>query len=248
MNAQLLERTVGELVAEKPYRSRVFEKVGIDYCCKGNMALNQACAQAGVAPDAILEAIAQLDTAHAGEVRNEPWRDSVEAMVTHIVDTHHAYLKENLPRLAFLTEKVARVHGGDDARLIQLAEAFLQFKAETDEHLAKEEMMLFPFCRMLGRGERPPFPPTVGMPIRKMMSEHEDHGRNLDLFRNLTDGYVPPSHACNTYRAMLDGLQEMEQDLHTHIHLENSVLFPWAMKLEEELGGVPAGAEKLSCH
>ena len=236
MGIEMVERSVGELVAEKPYRSRVFEKAGIDYCCKGNVALGEACAATGVAVGPVLDALQELDAEKSGETLPEPWRETVDALVSHIVDIHHAYMKENLPRLAFLIEKVARVHGGGDPRLIALAKAYSQFRAETLEHLAKEEMMLFPFCRRLGSGQRPPFPPTVHMPIRRMMAEHEDHGRNLDLFRTLTDGYVAPAQACNTYRAMLDGLQEMELDLHTHIHLENSVLFPWAERLEREMG------------
>ncbi len=245
----LLDRTVGEWVAEQPSRSKVFEKVGIDYCCKGNVALGAACEAKGIAVGPVLEALAfRASEPEADDFSIASRFHSVGAMVDFIVGTHHAYLRENLPRLSFLTGKVAAVHGSEDARLGQLHAAFEVFKSETDAHMDKEEAILFPFIKMLGNGQRPPFPPTVTMPIRHMMTEHEDHGRNLELFRHLTDEFVPPSFACNTYLAMLQGLEEMERDLHRHIHLENTVLFPWAARLEVELGGTPEAFSKLNCH
>ncbi len=247
MDGNTAERTVGGLVLEKAYRSRLFEKLGIDYCCKGGVTLSKACADLGLDLEAVLQGIEALDTERTGDAASEPWRGSVDALVDHIVRVHHGYMRESLPRLAFLSEKVARVHGPEDPRLVRLVEAFRRFRAETDEHLAKEEMILFPICIQLARGQRPSFPPTVAMPIRKMVAQHEDHGRNLDLFRELTDGYVPPTHACNTYRALLDGLQDMEQDLHRHIHLENHLLFPWAERLERELGVDQEAMAGLSC-
>ena len=247
MNASILERTVGELVAERPGRAKVFEKLGIDYCCKGNVPLADACAAKGADASAIA---AELEAAPPtpGDGPEAPWRTSVEALVDHIVSKHHAYMKEALPRLDWITEKVAKVHGAKDSRLVELRSIFQAFKLETDEHLNKEEMILFPFCKMLGAGERPPFPPTVTMPIRTMMREHEHHGEALEAFRHLTDDFTPPEGACNTWRAMLDGLLEMETDLHTHIHLENTVLFPWAERLEAGLGVDPAAFAHLNCN
>lgn len=246
-NAGLLERTVGELVAEQPSRSRIFEKVGIDYCCKGNVALGVACEDKGVAVEPILAALAtQPAVTEDGDIT--ALYKSADGLVDYIVNKHHAYMRECLPRLAFMTEKVAGVHGHEDARLGQLHKAFMQFKAETDGHLDKEEVMLFPFIKMLAKGQRPPFPPTVMMPIRRMLEEHLDHGRNLEHFRELTDNFVPPPQACNTYLAMLQGLEEMEGDLHRHIHLENTVLYPWAERMERDLGVDQAALSGLSCH
>lgn len=247
MSTSILERTVGELVAEQPSRSRIFEKVGIDYCCKGNQALGEACKAKGVAVEPILEALSSEPKVQEDGAITALYR-SAEELVDYIVAKHHAYMRENLPRLAYLTEKVAAVHGAEDTRLEQLHKAYMQFKGETDGHLDKEEVMLFPFIKMLAKGQRPPFPPTVMMPIRRMLEEHDAHGQNLELFRQLTDGYVAPSHACNTYRAMLQGLEEMEQDLHRHIHLENSVLYPWAERMERDLGVNASEFSGLSCH
>ncbi len=247
MTNTMLERTVGEWVAEQPSRSRIFEKAGIDYCCKGNVALGAACAAKGLAVEPILAAL-EMQPAVAEDSSITALYGSAEGLVDYIVNKHHAYLHENLPRLSFLVDRVAAVHGHEDPRLERLYKAFKQFKAETEDHLNKEEVLLFPFIKMLAAGQRPPFPPTVMMPIRRMLEEHVAHGENLDLFRGLTDNFKAPAHACNTYLAMLQALEEMELDLHRHIHLENTVLFPWAERMERELG-VDAGAfTGMSCH
>lgn len=246
MNTSILDRTVGDLVAERPSRAKVFERLGVDYCCKGNVALSEACAAKGADASAIA---AELEGPPAGESGgpDAPWRQSVDALVEHIVSKHHAYLREALPRMEWITSKVAKVHGPHDPRLVELAAAFQAFSKETGEHLDKEEMILFPFCKVLARGQLPPFPPTVTMPIRTMMREHEGHGAALEAFRSLTDGFAVPEGACNTWRAMLDGLQELELDMHTHIHLENTVLFPWAERLEAALGVDPTPYAHMGC-
>ena len=246
-NTAWLERTVGELVAEQPSRSRIFEKVGIDYCCQGNVALGAACEAKGVAVESILTALeTQAAVPEDGDIT--ALYESADDLVDYIVTKHHAYMRECLPRLAFLTEKVAAAHGHLDERLGRLHQLYLQFKAETDGHLDKEEVMLFPFIKLLAKGQRPPFPPTVMMPIRRMLEEHDNHGRNLEMFRELTDGFVAPPHACNTYRAMLQAFEEMEGDLHRHIHLENTVLYPWAEGMERDLGVDQTAFSGLSCH
>ncbi len=247
MSIGMLERTVGDLVAEQPSRSRIFEKVGIDYCCKGNVALGAACEAKGVAVEPILAAL-EVEPAVEEDAAILALFSSAEGLVDYVVNKHHAYLHENLSRMSNLVEKVAAVHGHEDPRLERLHKAFEQFKAETEDHLSKEEVLLFPFIKLLATGQRPPFPPTVMMPIRRMLEEHLAHGENLELFRGLTDNFLVPTHACNTYRAMLQGLEEMELDLHRHIHLENTVLFPWAERMERELGVDSAAFAGLSCH
>lgn len=227
-------RSVGELVLEKPSRSKVFEKVGLDYCCKGHEALGTACQQKGIAVDSVVTALQAMDVEVAQD-EDRSWMKDIPTAVDHIVQIHHNYTKEALPRLLFLTGKVAKVHGDEDARLIELDRAFQNFAKETFEHLAKEEEMLFPMFLALAKGERWPMPPTVQMPIARMLEEHLQHGENLELFRHLTDGFVPPPGACNSWRAMLDGLAELEYDLHRHIHKENSWLYPAAVELEAKL-------------
>lgn len=226
-------RSVGELVLERPHRSKVFEKMGLDYCCKGHQALGVACEGMGLDLPAVIGALEALELDPTEE--DQSWQQGLLPAVRHIVDTHHAYTKEALPRLLFLTGKVAKVHGDEDRRLVELDRAFQRFAQETTDHLAKEEQILFPMIEGLAAGRRPSMPPTVQYPIAMMLKEHLQHGENLELFRNLTDGYVPPEGACNSWRAMLAGLEELELDLHRHIHKENSFLYPQAIAAEEKL-------------
>jgi regulator of cell morphogenesis and NO signaling len=229
------EKSVGELVLEKPSRSKVFEKVGLDYCCRGHQALGLACAEKGIEVTSIIQALEAQDAQGLVEETQE-WMASLQAAVEHIVAKHHVYLREALPRLDFLTEKVANVHGHEEPRLVELRRLYRVFQQETYDHMQKEEMVLFPMCVALGQGKRGAAVGgchgSVRMPIAAMMHEHENHGANLEQFRELTDGFVPPEGACNSWRAMLDGLHELEQDLHRHIHKENSWLFPQAAELE----------------
>jgi regulator of cell morphogenesis and NO signaling len=227
-------RSVGELVLEKPSRSKVFETVGLDYCCKGQDALGVACQQKGIAVAGVVAALLEME-GKAPEDEDRSWMKDIPTAVEHIVGIHHAYTKEALPRLLFLTGKVAAVHGHEDPRLVELDRAFQAFAHETFDHLAKEEQMLFPMFLALAKGERCPSPLTVQMPISRMLQEHLQHGENLELFRALTDGFVPPPGACNSWRALLDGLAELEYDLHRHIHKENSWLYPAAIELEAKL-------------
>ena len=235
MSQAWVEKTVGELVLEKPSRSKVFEKVGLDYCCKGHQALGVACAEKGIGLEGILAALEAQDAVNHNE-EDQSWRESVAAAVDHIVSKHHLFMREAMPRLDFLTQKVANVHGMEDPRLVELRRLYLQFQEETYAHLEKEERVLFPMCIALAEGKvgaaMGGCHMSVQMPVNAMMHEHENHGANLERFRELTDGYVPPEHACNSWRAMLDGLLELEQDLHRHIHKENSWLFPTAVALE----------------
>ncbi|QDV86197.1 hemerythrin domain-containing protein [Stieleria magnilauensis] len=160
---------------------------------------------------------------------------SLTELADHIETTHHAYLREELPRLDFMTEKVARVHGDKEPRLLKTREAVVALKAELEPHMMKEEKILFPMVRQLEAAtERPESHcGSVGNPIRQMEHEHDQAGNALAILNDSTDGYTPPEWACNTYRAMLDSLAQLERDMHQHIHKENNVLFPKAIQLEQ---------------
>lgn len=233
-----MERTVSELVIERPGRSRVFEELGIDYCCGGGVRLEEACAGAGLDPE---EVLAELERREAGRVEDEVElaRMGMGELVDHIVDTHHAYLKEELPRLSFLVDKVANVHGGAHPELLELRGVFEGLRAELEEHTEKEERVLFPACRELEGAEgRLAFRfGTVKNPIAAMMAEHVEAGEGLSRMRDLTHAYAVPEDTCNTYRAMLDGLAELERDTHYHVFKENSILFPKAASAEAALTG-----------
>jgi len=240
--------TVGQLVREQPARSRVFESLDIDYCCGGRLSLEDACRLNGLDPAQVRRRLAECDDERRSAVDSFDLPIDVDAMdlcelVSHIEQTHHDYLKDELPRLARVTEKVARVHGDRDPRLHKLRDAFESFWDEIVPHMMKEEMVLFPMIRKMERhleAHEVQILPTfycvcIASPIDQMIDEHDRAGEILAEMRELTDGFVPPDWACNTYRTMLDSLRELERDMHQHIHKENNVLFPKAIELEARL-------------
>jgi regulator of cell morphogenesis and NO signaling len=237
-------QTVGELVAAQPSRSRVFEAFQIDYCCGGKRSLKEACEKKGVAPGTILEALARIDGVRPAAPGVDVTHMSLDELCDHIVERHHDYLRRELPRLQAMADKVAKVHGDRDARLEGVATTLRALAEELTLHTLKEERMLFPVIRELSRSQGLPFMPfgTLANPIRVMESEHDDAGGGLTKLAELTDDYTPPEWACNTYQALLDGLHDLELDLHEHIHKENNVLFPRALEEEQRRrGAIPLG-------
>ncbi len=231
------ESTVGQLVVERPARSRVFEKFGIDYCCGGRKPLSTVCQDKGIDVAAVLSAIEIADQVGSPNASQDWARASLTDLADHIQATHHAYLKAELPRLDNLTQRVQRAHGATRPELAQLREIFLAFKAELDAHMQKEERVLFPLCRQLESSSGPARSHcgSIASPIAVMVKEHDDAGEALAAMRALTNDYTPPQGACNTYRAMLSGLAEMEADMHQHVHKENNILFPKSIEHEKQM-------------
>lgn len=239
MTTIVLHETVGSLVARRPSFSRVFEEAGIDYCCGGKKSLEQVCREKNVAPEQLLNSLQQVEASSDGTSEFNALAASLTELADHIERTHHDYLRSELPRLDKLTAKVADVHGGHDPRLKEVRQEFLQLARELSLHTMKEEQVLFPLIRQLASSDSLPafHCGSIANPIRQMEREHDDAGEALAKLRTLTDDYTPPPEACNTYRAMLDALHELERDMHIHVHKENSVLFPRALELETELAG-----------
>lgn len=227
MKSQLLDRPVGQLVAEKPARSRVFEKWGIDYCCSGKKALADICASRSLDPERVLREIELSDAIPTRE--STDWTvQPLSALCQHIQQVHHGYLRESLPRLSVLVDKVAERHGGNDPRLLELRDVFAEFRAELENHTSKEDEILFPAINSM-QDSPTPLARDIAIPIEVMLAEHDDVGVALAKMRDLTDAFTPRQNACNTHRAMLQGLAELEADLHQHIHKENNILFPRAV-------------------
>jgi regulator of cell morphogenesis and NO signaling len=225
----LTDRTVGEIVAERPSQSRIFQSFGIDFCCQGGRTLREACEKKGIALESVVEQLeAELRDKPAPEVN--PAAFPPEQLADYIIERHHGYLRNELPRLHAMAARVAQVHGGHTPSLVEVYEVFSGMAAELADHMMKEEQMLFPAIKAIARGESAPMP--LDGPIACMLHEHDDAGTALARLRELTNGFLPPAEACNTYRALFAGLAELEEDLHVHIHLENSVLFPTAQELE----------------
>lgn len=236
----LTNRTVAELVTERPARARVFEKHGIDYCCGGQRPLAEACAGRGVSLDQVVGELETVDTGQAAD--QQDWNAARLAELSeHIVGTHHVYLRSELPRLAQMLDKVHSVHGERHAELGECQSVFQGLRAELEIHMMKEERILFPLIAALELGDAAAASHcgSVNNPIHQMEHEHDAAGAALERLRTLTNSYTPPADACNTYRAMLDGLAELESDLHLHIHKENNILFPRAAKLEAAMAQEP---------
>jgi regulator of cell morphogenesis and NO signaling len=160
-------------------------------------------------------------------------------LADHIEQTHHAYLREELPRLTGLVGKIREVHGERHPKLVEVQRVFLGLRDELMMHMMKEEQVLFPMIRQMEASDNEPSFDcgSVDNPIRVMEHEHDNAGNALARLNELTGGYLPPADACNTYRATLSGLQELELDLHLHIHKENNILFPRASEREKLLCG-----------
>jgi regulator of cell morphogenesis and NO signaling len=230
--------TVRDIAANSLAAVRVFEKFGIDYCCGGKRPLSEVCRDKGYDFKAIES---ELDAAMAGSpAANGDWTTApLNELIGHIVTTHHSYLRRELPAIQARLDKVFRVYNQRyGPTLIGLPEVFAAFREELDMHMRKEEMILFPtiavFETAVNSGQ--PLPATafgsVSNPIHMMEDEHESAGQALAKIHEITRDFEVPDYACVTYRALMSGLEELERDLHMHIHLENNVLFPRAQKLE----------------
>jgi regulator of cell morphogenesis and NO signaling len=243
MNTLSAEMTVGEIAARHPGSVRVFEKHHIDFCCGGKLPIGQACQAQGLNASAVLEEIGEALAVPSGTAPESAWESApLNALIDHIIEAHHAYLKTELPRLGAMLEKVVSKHSerhGDV--LLPARTVFAAMRDELDAHLMKEEMVLFPLIRSLeAGGVQTSHCGSVRNPIRVMVMEHDSAGTALERLRELTSGYTAPEDACNTFRALYHGLSELERDLHQHIHLENNILFPRAMNIESAgAGGAP---------
>ncbi|MFQ5747961.1 MAG: iron-sulfur cluster repair di-iron protein [Planctomycetota bacterium] len=225
------ETPIGEIAAAIPAAVTVFERSGMDFCCGGAKSLEDAARQAGQDAEAVLEEI-------RGLARHPEERDWTKAglgeLLDHILSTHHLYLKEAMPRLWSLAVKVSEVHGKRHPEIRELRREMSGLFGELEPHMMKEEQILFPLIRAIADQGRDAaaVPGSPEAPMRVMEMEHENAGKVLKRMRELAGGYQPPEDACVSCRALYSGLEEMEQDLHRHIHLENNVLHPRVRDLE----------------
>ncbi len=226
--------TVGQLVAERPERGRIFERLGIDYCCGGRKSLAAACAERGLDLSMVRSQLADADAAPREGGEPDWTTATLTSLADHIQAVHHGFMARELPRVGALVRKVAGVHSGSHPELTRLQEVFAEFSRELLAHMSTEETSLFPWIRALESGatQNPAPAGPLDEPVRRMMREHDDAGLALAKMRELTHGYVPPNNACGSYRVMLSGLADIEADMHLHVHKENNILFPRALALE----------------
>ncbi|NRT15916.1 regulator of cell morphogenesis and NO signaling [Flavobacterium sp. 28A] len=231
--------TIGEYVAKDFRTAALFSKYGIDFCCKGNRTVDEVCEKKAVQPaDLQIEIDAILNTKSDSGIDFNAW--PLDLLADYIEKTHHRYVEEKTPTLLQFLDKLCKVHGASHPELFEINELFKGCAGELAQHMKKEELMLFPFIKKMVTASisdeliaQPHFG-TVKNPIAMMMAEHEAEGDRFAKIVELTNNYTPPADACNTYKVTFAMLQEFEQDLHKHIHLENNILFPKAVALEKE--------------
>lgn len=239
MSERLTSATVGDIVASDFRTAAVFEQFGIDFCCGGRRSLSDACRSASANPESVLRA---LDALPAGAGADDVTAWPLGRLVDHIVATHHDYVRAAMPTIERYLAKLEEVHGARHPELTQVRSCFASMAADLRQHMLKEEQVLFPYVKELAaRGDtcgpmRSPFG-TVENPIKMMEREHREAAHELRLVRELTRGYATPPDGCTTYAVCMSELARFEEDLHRHVHLENNVLFPSALRLEEAICG-----------
>jgi len=231
------EMIIGELVAKDYRTAAVFKKQGIDFCCNGNRSIQEACGERGIDERALVNDLQQSlteDAPAAADYNSWP----ADLLADYIEKKHHRYVDAKIQEIMPYLEKVVRVHGDRHPELVEVEKLFKESAGELSMHMKKEELVLFPFIRKMveagGKFVKPPFG-TVQNPINMMHHEHDAEGERFRKIAALTDNYKAPADACNTYRVTFALLKEFEDDLHLHIHLENNILFPRALKMEEDM-------------
>lgn len=241
LNNGLSDKLIKDIVAADFKTASVFEKYGIDFCCKGNRPLSAACEEKGIDTSAVLSEISSL-SGRGGEDSNryELWEP--DYLIQHIINNHHKYIESSVPVISAHLEKVVRAHGSRHPYVAEVRDLFFELVNELLSHMQKEERVLFPLINRVQQFAREGARPEGGImsvqgPISVMENEHSNAGGILERIRTITDDFNLPADACNTFAVTYGELEEFEQDLHKHIFLENSILFPKAIALEEELAG-----------
>lgn len=220
---------VGPLVAKMPAYASLFEKIGIDYCCNGKKTLKDLCSEKNVDVTEVLDQLRKITiTSQSVDWDKIPLKE----LITHIVRKHHDYLREELPRLSGLIDKVTTKHGSLHLGLVELQKTFEEFKTHLLEHIEEEEKIVFPAIEnMISHKQRAPLTEEVlHKHLNSLDAEHSEAGAALEKMHQLTNGYTPPKGACTTHRVMLNSLAALEKDMHEHVHKENHILFPKVLK------------------
>lgn len=249
---QTQPNTIAELAVAMPRAIATLDKLGIDYCCNGAQSIADACNRAGITAEELLALIPAAAASTEVDWTAEP----MSALIRFIVQTHHDYTRRTLATLQHLATKVRERHGPNHAELSDVERLVHALVADLLPHMLKEEQVLFPYIAnveevaMLAKEPPMPFFGTARNPIRAMMMEHEAVGEILVQIRALTASYTLPPEACTSFNALYSNLQEIETDLHRHIHLENNILFPKAIETEEatRTSEVPAFADNCCGH
>ncbi len=236
MENRMAEQKVSEVVASNIKTAHVFKKYGIDFCCGGGISIERACSKHAIQMDQLIAELMRVDQAVLPAQNYNNW--PLDFLMDYIIQTHHSYVLEAVDMIKSYAAKVVKVHGEGHPPVIEINELFLRVASELQFHMQKEEQILFPFIRKLVQEQKDktsslaPHFGSVANPIAMMEQEHELAGDLLKKIAVLSNNYTPPEWACNTFKALYAKLDEFEQDLHIHVHLENNILFPKAIALE----------------
>ena len=231
-------KTIGEMVADDFRTASVFSANKIDFCCKGNRTLDEVCNQKGLDVYDVLAQLEKATESNNSTIDFNTWE--LDLLIDYIEKKHHRYVEEKAPILLSFLLKLEQVHGAAHPELFEIKNLFKRTADELTQHMKKEEVILFPYIKQMVEAARnkttlsaPGFG-TVANPIAMMMEEHENEGNRFEKIVAISNNYTPPADGCNTYKVTFQMLQEFESDLHTHIHLENNILFPKAIVLQEK--------------
>jgi regulator of cell morphogenesis and NO signaling len=221
---------LGELVTEDFRVAEVFMHAGIDFCCGGKKTLEQACREKNIDVKSIEEEIRAIGQSPAlSNVNFKDWEPGF--LADYIINTHHKYVLRTLPELVYYTGKIASVHGMHHPELVEVSGLFKEISKELQQHLQKEEEVLFPAIKSAIQNSTPELQSVIHSEIARMSNEHEFAGGAMDKINELTAGYIVPQDGCNSYQVTFKMLRQFEDDLHIHVHLENNILYPKALKL-----------------
>jgi regulator of cell morphogenesis and NO signaling len=221
--------SIGELVAMDFRAASVFKDAGIDFCCGGKMTVEQACIDKGLSLAEVAKKLTDLESVPADSIHNfNEWE--LGFLCDYIVNTHHRFVLKSMPELVHYTEKIALVHGERHQELREVAELFSEINRELLQHLKNEEEVFFPAIKEYLKNRSAGSRETILNQIKKLLGEHEFAGGAMDKINSITNGYDVPADGCNTYHVTFRLLQQFEDDLHVHVHLENNIVFPKALK------------------
>jgi regulator of cell morphogenesis and NO signaling len=221
---------IGEIVAQDFRSATVFKNAGIDFCCGGDQSLDQACNEKKLDITAIESSLRNLENSEVDNAHNfKEW--NLDFLCDYIVNTHHLVVLKLIPELTFYTKKIADVHGAHHPELIEIAELFSKLSIELNQHLNKEEEVLFPAIKEALKTNSPESKEIIISEITRMKGEHEYAGGAMDKINVLSSNYKVPSDGCNTYQVAFNLLRQFEDDLHIHVHLENNILYSKALNL-----------------
>jgi regulator of cell morphogenesis and NO signaling len=221
--------SIGEIVAMDFRAASVFKEAGIDFCCGGRMSIEEACTEKGIDQHELERKLADLESEPADTVHNfNDW--NIDFLCDYIVNTHHKFVLKSLPELVHYTDRIAMVHGGRHPELTEVSALFAEINRELLQHLKNEEENLFPAIKDFLRTGSGDSKATITNQIKKLSAEHEFAGGAMDKINTITGNYNVPADGCNTYNVTFRLLRQFEDDLHVHVHLENNILFPKALK------------------